>query len=80
VTFVGSHHEALNGAYLFTNEGTNSSRNILISNGFFAGNVGTVSGGYIINANNAFSIALQNPEVDGTFNIVGPSAGNVSVY
>jgi hypothetical protein len=80
ITFVGSHHEALNGAYLFTNEGTNASKNILISNAFFAGNVGTVSGGYIVNANNAVSIALQNPEVDGTFRIIGSSAGNVVVY
>lgn len=80
VTFVGSHHEALNGAYLFTNETTNTSKNILISNAFFAGNVGVVSGGYIVNANNAASIALQNPEVDGTFRIIGSSAGNVTVY
>jgi len=80
ITFVGSHHEALNGAYLLSTESPNLNKNILISNGFFAGNVGTVSGGYIVNANNAINIALQNPEVDGAFHIIGSSAGNVSVY
>jgi hypothetical protein len=80
VTFVGSHHEALNGGYLFTTEGPNLNKNILISNAFFAGNVGSVSGGYTINANSAINITLQNPEVDGPFHIVGSSAGNVVVY
>lgn len=80
VTFVGSHHEALNGGYLFTNEGPNLNKNILISNAFFAGNVGMVSGGYTINANSAINITLQNPEVDGTFRVIGSSAGNVVVY
>jgi hypothetical protein len=80
LTFVGSHHEALNGGYLLSTESPNANKNILLSNPFFAGNVGTVSGGYIINANNATKIALQNPEVDGPFNIVGTSAGNVVVY
>ncbi|MGB9123850.1 MAG: hypothetical protein WCE73_24760 [Candidatus Angelobacter sp.] len=80
LTFVGSHHEALNGGYLLSTESPNANKNILLSNPFFAGNVGTVSGGYIINANNATKIALQNPEVDGVFNIIGTSAGNVVVY
>ncbi len=83
ITFIGSHHEALNGAYQLQSDGTVSTKGVLISNAFFAGNVGHNSGnGFLVNAISATGITLQNAVIDGTpdFGVAGASKGNVLVY
>ena len=83
VTFIGSHHEALNGAYQLQSDGTVSTKGVLISNAFFAGNVGHNGGnGFLVNAISATVVTLQNAVIDGTpdFIVAGASAGNVSRY
>jgi len=83
ITFVGSHHEALNGAYQLQSDGNVSTKGVLISNAFFAGNVGVNGGnGFLVNAISATVVTLQGAVIDGTpnFIVTGASAGNVSRY
>lgn len=85
VTFIGSHHEQLNGAYQLQNDGTTGivTKGVLISNAFFAGDVGHNNGnGFLVNAISATGITLQNAVIDGTpdFIVAGANAGNVSRY
>jgi hypothetical protein len=83
ITFIGSHHEALNGAYQLQSDGTVSTKGVLISNAFFAGNVGHNNGnGFLVNAISATVVTLQNAVIDGTpdFVTAGASKGNVLVY
>jgi len=83
ITFVGSHHEALNGAYQLQSDGNVSTKGVLISNAFFAGNVGVNGGnGFLVNAISATVVTLQGAVIDGSpnFIVTGASAGNVSRY
>jgi hypothetical protein len=85
ITFVGSHHEDLNGAYQLQNDGTAGivTKGVLISNAFFAGNVGNNGGnGFLVNAISASVITLQGAVIDGApdFIVAGANAGNVSRY
>jgi hypothetical protein len=85
ITFIGSHHEDLNGAYQLQNDGTPGivTKGVLISNAFFAGNVGNNGGnGFLVNAISASVITLQGAVIDGTPDTVvgGANAGNVSRY
>jgi hypothetical protein len=86
ITFIGPHHENLYGAYQLQNDGTAGvvTKGVLISNAFFAGNVGHNSGnGFLVNAISANTITLQSALIDGSapdFVIAGANAGNVSRY
>lgn len=81
VTFIGSHHEALQNGYLLSDEGTVSNTDILIENAFFAGNVASGTG-FILSANNAVGITLSTPLIDAPGPppiVTGTSAANVNV-
>src|SRR5689334_9343695 len=81
VTFIGSHHEALQNGYLLSDEGTVSNTDILIENAFFAGNVASGSG-FILSANNAAGVTLSTPLIDAPGPppiVTGTSAANVNV-
>jgi hypothetical protein len=85
ITFISPHHENLYGAYQLQSDGNVSTRGVLISNAFFAGNVGRNNGnGFIVNAISATTITLQSYWFDGLigpdFVVAGASAGNVSRY
>jgi len=83
ITFIGSHHENLYGAYQLQSDGNVSTKGVLISNAFFAGNVGVNGGnGFLVNAISATTITLQGAVIDGTPNFIvgGANAGNVSRY
>lgn len=86
LTFIGSHHENLNGGYLFTNENKILSTDVLISNPLFANNVGINHGsGYLVNADQVQNIVLDSPYIAGGPNpapdavVTGASAGEVSL-
>lgn len=85
ISFIGSHFEALSGAYQL-NAGTNLPvRNIWMANDHFNGNVGIdpiVHGnGYILFAQNASDVVLQSASMDGTPDrfVAGNSTGAVTV-
>jgi hypothetical protein len=82
ISFIGSHHEDLHGAYLISNQGNVPTQDIWIANTLFAGNVGTNGGnGYIVNATNAGGIVLDAPMFNGTPDVIaaGPAAAAVSI-
>jgi len=83
ISFIGSHHENLYGAYQLQSDGNVSTKGVLISNAFFAGNVGVNGGnGFLVNAISATVVTLQGAVIDGTpnFIVAGANAGNVSRY
>lgn len=84
ITFIGSHLEGLNGAFQLQSNGTVSTRGVMISNTYFAGNVGKTGdhNGFLVNAISATVVTLQAPIIDGSpdFVVAGASSQNVKVY
>lgn len=84
LTFIGTHHEDLFGAYQITNAGGAGTYDVLMLNDSFAGNVGR-NGGYMVYADNAYNIILDSSFINGgslgppTSIVAGPWAGNVSL-
>lgn len=87
ISFIGSHFEALNGAYQL-NAGTNPMlpvRSIWMAHDHFNGNVGidvnTPGNGFILFAQNASDVVLQSASIDGSPDhfVAGTSANSVSV-
>ena len=69
LTFYAPHHEALFGAYLLTNNTGIGTRGLNISEGYFAGNVGTNGGaGYDLSiaASNMSGIVFAHNQIFGT--------------
>jgi len=84
LTFIGTHHEDLFGAYQITNAGGGGTYDVLMLNDSFAGNVGR-NGGYLVYADNAYNIILDSSFINGgspnppTSIVAGPWAGYVSL-
>lgn len=84
LTFIGTHHEDLFGAYQITNAGGLGTYDVLMLNDSFAGNVGR-NGGYMVYADNAYNIILDSSFINGgslgppTSIVAGPWAGYVSL-
>jgi hypothetical protein len=60
LTFYGSHHEVLQGAYLITNNTNVGTRGVTISDSYFAGNVG-------INAGAGFEVSIPSGNASGIY-------------
>lgn len=85
ISFIGSHFEALNGAYQL-NAGTGLQvRDIWMAHDHFNGNVGidvnNHGNGFILFAQNASDVVIEAESLDGTPDrfLAGNTAGNVSV-
>jgi hypothetical protein len=84
LTFIGTHHEDLFGAYQIVNAGGIGTIDVLMSNDFFAGNVGR-NGGFLVSADNAYNIILDASFINGgspnppSSIVTGPWSGNVSL-
>jgi hypothetical protein len=87
ITFIGPHHENLYGAYQLQGDGTSGvvTKGVLISNAYFAGNVGRNGGnGFLVNAISSNTISLQSYLFDGLlppdFVVTGANSASVSRY
>lgn len=84
LTFIGTHHEDLFGAYQILNAGGVGTIDVLLSNDSFAGNVGR-NGGYLVYADNAYNVILDSSFINGgnpnppSSIVTGPWSGNVSL-
>lgn len=86
LTFIGTHHEDLFGAYQIVNAGGVGTIDVLLLNDSFAGNVGRSNGaGFLVSADNAYNVVLDTPFINGgNVNppdaiVTGPWSGYVSI-
>jgi hypothetical protein len=76
LSFIGSHHEALSGAYQLSVGSGLQIRRVWIANASFAGNVGRNGGvGFLVNASGATGVVLDAPLILGT--AMSPSPDNI---